>query len=122
MKKRQKRTTLRVKPGDCVLIGRPGITMPSDWFGAIVMWVGGPDILTEHTPAGGQCYRQVLDISHVRAVGSWEELRAYQRRCQELVDAEQKKVWETESALGRARDAVWAKLDEIAADVPGAAS
>ena len=110
--KRRKPAT--VKAGDVVLIGKAGIARPRHWFVANVLWADRHEILTEHQlPDSGEMQRQVLDIAYVRAVGPTRYLARYQRVCCEAVDALDRAIYDAEQALGAARDALWAKLDEL---------
>ncbi len=116
-RKRSKKQNLAV--GSLVLIGRPGISMPGDWWLAKVLWTDGTEILTEHQPPGGipERYLQVLEIEYVRAVGTISELVAFKRRCAEAVKKKQARVRRCEDTLADARKAMWHELDKIAADV-----
>lgn len=115
----KRKARVKVKAGDRVLIGTPGISLPMDWFMATVLWADADEILTQHEPPSRQPpqLRQVMSIDSVRAVGDDETLMTFRKEACEAVEAEQRKVRELESELGRARNAVWAKLDELAADV-----
>lgn len=114
-----RKAPVKVKAGDRVLIGTPGVSMPSDWFVATVLWADDYEILTQHEPPSRQprLLRQVLPIESVRAVGDGGTLAEFKKEACQAVEDEQRKVREMESELGRARDAVWAKLDELAATV-----
>jgi hypothetical protein len=111
---------LQLVAGDTVLIGTPGVSMPSHWWHATVIYVAGDEIATEHTPpSNSRPQRQFLPITDVRAVGSYAFLREFQETATKAVGDLSKGVDDATQALGRARDAVWAKLDEIAAAAPG---
>ena len=112
--KATQRAKIAVKAGDRVLIGSPGVSMPSDWFFATVLLVEGDEIATVHTcPSTQEPQRQFLPITHVRAVGSYEAMREYQKTCAESVRALRENVDEAGRALVAARDAVWARIDEF---------
>jgi hypothetical protein len=113
----RKRKTIRPVPGDCILAGAPGTTMPSDWFFAKVLWADGDDVVTEHDPPSGTKYRQILHISHVRAIGSLAELVQFKESRRVAVHRLAMRVHKAECALGAARNAVWVELDAIAANV-----
>lgn len=116
MPRKKKSIAPRVEAGTLVLLGKPGISMPSDWFMAKVLWADHEQILTEHAmPASGDPYRQVFHVSHIRGHGNVVQLNEYRRRCQRAAGDRVKRVRDLESALGVARRNVWAKLDEIAA-------
>ncbi len=117
------RPYITIATGDLVLIGAPGVSMPGDWFVATVLLVCGDEVATAHTPAGqSEPQRQFIPVTHIRAAGEYAALREYQDRCREVIGDAHKRVREAEQALGNARDAVWAKLDEIATEIPGATS
>ena len=101
-----------VKAGDLVLTGMRGITMPSDWLFCKVLLVAGNEIATEHEASGGM-QRQFQHIDRVLLVGDVPRLAAFKRNAIRAVAKLQKRVRDREHALGQARDAVWAKLDEI---------
>ena len=105
----------RVKVGDLVLIGHPRVTMPTDWFLAKVLWACTEDVAVEHTDlSGSELYRQVLTTDHVRAIGTISDLQDFKERCRTVVAKRQKRVRECERTLGRAREAVWEQIDELA--------
>lgn len=114
---RSKSTRVKVAAGDTVLIGKPGVSMPGDWFVATVLLVADDEVATVHDYAGNT-NRQFFPISHIRAVGPYPELSAFKERARIAVDEARKAVDEATEALVKARDAVWAKLDEIGASIP----
>lgn len=119
-KARNPNKALQLVPGDTVLIGAPGVSMPGHWWHATVIYVAGDEIATEHSPPGNAgLQRQFMPITHVRAVGSYAFLHDFQETARKAVEDLSKGVADAAQALGRARDAVWAKLDEIAAAEPG---
>lgn len=112
----RRKVGLSLQPGERVLVGAPGVSMPGHWFVATVLWTDGAEVLTEHGDTTGTVlYRQVLRIEDVRAVGDYVQLMTFQDRCRDEVKDLRGHVNECEAALGAARDAVWKKLDEIAA-------
>lgn len=113
------RKPVALQPGDLVLIGSPGITMPGDWFFAKVRWTEGADVLVEQYGLGGTGrFHQLHSIADVRAVGDVAFLNDFEKRCREEVRSLSEQVSACERALGAARDAVWSKLDEIGAAGP----
>jgi len=117
MARKRRRKTIRPAPGDYILVGAPGNTMPVDWFFAKVLWADGDDVVTEHEPPSGTKYRQILHISHVRAIGSLADLVQFKESSRVTVHRLAMRVHKAEGALQAARNAVWAELDEIAAKV-----
>jgi hypothetical protein len=115
-----RRKRLSILPGDRVLIGTPGISMPGDWFAAYVLWADDSEALIEHAPPcrTPPIVRQVVTFCQIRAIGRPADLVEFKERARAAVKEQQDKVRECESALTHARDAVWAKLDEIAAAKP----
>lgn len=116
--KKSKATPPDVKVGDHALIAGSRASMPGNWFMARVLWTDGAEVLIEHTPAGGTRYAQVLDITAVRAVGALHALVELQGKHRLAVRALVDKVHEAESALGAARDAVWAACDKLGVTAP----
>lgn len=115
-RKAAKAARIEVKPGDAVLISFGVASMPEDWQIARVLWADGEDVLLDrHSRSVGEDFRQVLTIDHVRAVGDVSFLIDFKERCRKAVKELSDRVHDCETALGAARAAVWAKLDEIAA-------
>lgn len=85
--------------------------MPADWFIAKVLWTDSYELLTEHVAS--RRFRQVLTIGEVVKVGAIATLTALQQEACNAVGIEQRAVREADRALGKARAAVWAKLDEL---------
>ncbi|RVD44893.1 hypothetical protein EN742_00675 [Mesorhizobium sp. M4A.F.Ca.ET.020.02.1.1] len=110
----------KMTPGMTVLLGMPGHSMPGEWWLGSVVWADGNEMLVEQQglAGAGQPYKHLTDVSYVRAIGTIAELGEIQRRCREdlkpLIDA----VTAAGEALRAARDAVYARLDEIAAAEP----
>ena len=113
-RRRPTRPSLQLKPGDLVLVGSRGC-MPWQWWMATVLWAQGGDVLTEHSPPSGGRQRQILAIEDLRAVGAHAALAAFKENCAREVKALSDRVGELEVEMGRARDAVWAKVDDIRA-------
>lgn len=115
----KKRPKIAVSVGDLALLGAAGVSMPGDWFVATVLMVFEEEIAAAHTPSGqSDPQRQFLPITHIRAVGSYSDLRAYQDKCREIIGDLRKTVDAAGDALVIARATVWAKLDEIATETP----
>jgi hypothetical protein len=111
--KRKPATGIVVAAGDLVLLGGYA-SMPGDWHLARIVWTDGENILVEHHGlAGNDRQLDVQHIGRVRAVGTIPELRDYKDRCRKETETLWREVREAENALGRARDAVWARLDEM---------
>jgi hypothetical protein len=106
--------------GMTVLLGVPGISMPSDWWIGTVLWFDKNHALVEqsHIGGGGQPYPNLLPRDHVRAIGSVHDLGEIQRRCREEFEPLTDAVREAEEELQAARDAVYVRLDEIAEAEP----
>lgn len=99
--------------GDWVLLGKPSVTLPSDWFIAKVLWFDASDVVTEHRPpSGGEPYRQVFGRSYVVASGAYLNLAHRQDEARKAVAELQAAVRDAEAALSRAREAVWERLDQ----------
>lgn len=120
MAERKKGPPLTAAPGDMILVGTSGC-MPWQWFMAKVLFVIGSEVLTEHTTPSNEIQRQLIPMSQIRAVGSLTALRDYQRRCSEETRQMSNRVSELEAELGRARAAVWSKIDEFMATAWSAA-
>jgi len=111
-----KKTTPRVdvNVGDYVLIGRSGVTMPLDWFTAVVLWVGYGEVLTHHaTPTTTEGFRQVFPFDSIIAVGTLGDLIDYREHCWRAVEDQERAVRACEADLGKARHAVWKVLDQL---------
>lgn len=114
-KRAPKAKPLAANVDDLILFGKPGITMPSDWTIAKVLWIDRAEMLVEHIPAGAtEPVRQVLEVEYIRATGSISDLTHFRNAACLQVATLSRKVRETECALGNARQAVWDKLDELA--------
>jgi hypothetical protein len=103
-----------VKPGDFVLLGGTRASYPSTWYLAQVVWIGKAGVAVERSNAQGDRWLQTCFRSEIRAVGSIAELATIQQQASDAVRKLVRDVHECESALGRARDAVFAKVDELA--------
>ncbi|WP_031248876.1 hypothetical protein, partial [Mesorhizobium sp. LNHC229A00] len=110
----------KLAPGMTVLLGMAGHSMPGEWWLGAIIWADGKEILVEQQgmAGAGQPYKHLTEISHVRAIGTIPELNEIQRRCREELRPLTNAVKAAEEALRAARDAVYARLDEIAAAEP----
>lgn len=108
------------RPGNRVLIGRRGITVPEDWYIATVLWACSDECLVER---GGRCgagpTRDLVNMQDVRAVAeSISDLLDFQHEARRLVADRRKLVEARENAAAVARSLLWKKLDEIGLGVP----
>jgi hypothetical protein len=110
----------KLKVGDVVLLGMPGVSLPGDWFIGEVVWFDADHVLVyqSHIGGGGKSFPQLHGMDYVRAIGTVEELGEIRSRVREAVAEFQKYVRSAESMLNDAREAVWARLDEFAAAEP----
>ena len=105
--------TLRPKAGEKILVACYA-SRPSEWFLATVLWAEGDEILTSHTPQSScESCHQVLNVSSVACIGSLQELIEFQRHCEREFLELGKSVSDAEAALGCAREAMWAALDDL---------
>jgi hypothetical protein len=111
-----RRPALSIKVGGYVLCGGSTASLPSDWYLGEVLWADERDVLIDRSDqTGTRHWRDVLPIESVRAVGSIAELVDIQHAAAGAVRALSQNVRECETALGTARAAVWAKVEELAA-------
>jgi hypothetical protein len=103
-----------LKAGDFVLLGGTRASYPSNWYLATVMWIGKTGVAIERSNQNGERWLQTCHRSEIRAIGTIADLCTIQRQASDAVRALVKEVHERESALGSARDAVFAKVDELA--------
>lgn len=110
----------KLEVGATVLLGTPGISMPNDWWIGEVLWFDGFHILVQqsHIGGGGQPYPNLLPLDHVRAIGTIDELCEIRRRCRDEFKALTDAVRHAEARLQEARDAVYVRLDTVAAAEP----
>ncbi|HEX2255629.1 MAG TPA: hypothetical protein VHG92_02820 [Afifellaceae bacterium] len=113
-----KRRRLALQPGDTVLLGGTRASYPWHWHYGRVVWADERDALIERGSWHGESWREVVSIHEVRAVGDIAELGRVKQLASEAVRELQKRVDEATSELGRARDALFAKLDELAEAEP----
>lgn len=106
---------LALKPGDLVMCGSYGISMPGDFFLARVLWTDGAEMLTEHEPPGGGRQRNVWSVENALAVGTISELRAFKEGARRKVAKLRAKVDAAELRLGDARRAVYDALEKMGA-------
>lgn len=113
--KAQPRITVAV--GEYAVAGGSYASMPGDWYVGTVLWTDGKDVLLHRSDlTGSQTWRQVCDIGDIRAAGTCEHVVAMKEAARKACADLSAKVYECESALGTARQAVWNRLDEIAAE------
>ena len=105
----------RPKVGDLVLYASYAAT-PAEWMLCRVLWVGEEDWLSQHQH-GGTTYRQLLDFKGIVACGDIPQLAEFRARCQDLVGDARRRIDEAAAELGRRREAMWAKLDELRGEV-----
>jgi len=114
MAKNTKLKTPNVAAGDFVLCGGTRASYPGEWYLGQVLWAGKGDALLERATQNGRTWREVIAVVEIRAVGTIEQLVTVQdearKACAELTRA----IHECTSELGRARDALFAKLDALA--------
>ncbi|RXF75053.1 hypothetical protein [Hansschlegelia zhihuaiae] len=111
---RKAKPAVALMPGDLVLIGTFGVSLPGDWFLAKVEWTDGVDVLVEqYGLSGADRFHHLHSVEAVRAVGDHDFLREAKERARVEVKELQEEVSRAESALGAARAAVWRRLDEI---------
>jgi hypothetical protein len=101
--------------GDFVLLGGTRASYPADWYLGEVLWIGNGDVLVRRDTQNGQSWRQLYSSSEIRAAGTIDDLVAIRRQASESVQDFQSKIYACESALAAARDALFRKLDELAA-------
>lgn len=114
--------TARMKPqtepkpqiGDFVLCGGTRASLPSDWFFGQVIWVGSDDVLIQRTTQNGQTWRELIHTTAIRAFGTTDDLVSIQSAARTAVKDLAQQIREAEVALGRARTALWAKVEELA--------
>jgi hypothetical protein len=114
MKRKPAKQQPSVKVGDHVLLGGTRASYPGHWYLGMVLWAGNGDLLVERYTLNGERWRQQQSIHDVRAVGPLSELVAIQNAASKEVAELVSTIGECESALGRARDALWARLEEMA--------
>ncbi|MEX2126939.1 MAG: hypothetical protein WD871_01680 [Xanthobacteraceae bacterium] len=114
-----KRRLPELKTGDFVLMGGTRASYPSGWFLGKVLWSDRRDVLIERDQScGGRVWREVYSILEVRAVGTIEQLVKVQNEAFKATLDLVREVHAAEYVLGRARDAVHAKVDELAERQP----
>jgi hypothetical protein len=105
--------TVAITVGDFVLCGGTSASYPGQWYLGEVLWVGDNDALIERSTMQGETWREVIHHSVIRAFGTISDLGLIQETARKEVFDLQKKVIETEAALGAARDALWGHLKEL---------
>lgn len=115
MAKRTKQPELPFKVGDHILYCSSSAAFPWHWIRADVLWFDGDDLMVRRYTQNGKPYNQLLSCSGVVAVGDPAELTKIQAQAADGVKELQSTVDEATSALGRARVALFARLDELAA-------
>ena len=112
--RRKKRAdVLRPAVGDKILVASYA-SRPHQWFFANVLWIDGDEVLISHEgQSKRESYRSVIDIDGVVAIGTTRELIDFAREAQAAAFELGKAVSEAEEELGRAREAMWAAIDEL---------
>jgi hypothetical protein len=116
--RKTKKPVLEIKQGDWVLLGSTRASYPGEWYVGGVLWVGHGDILVRRFATTGGEYNQLEPFEAVRAVGTHQDLVEVKKIAADGVRELRKAVSDAESALGRARDALFARLNELAAAEP----
>lgn len=112
-KKGRPRAQVPVKVGDHVLIGTNVASYPGQWICGAVLWAGPTELLIERSNGHGDRWCQLQYRSQVLAAGTIEELVRVSLEAQNAVREQRRVIFDAEAALGRARDALWAKLEEM---------
>lgn len=102
--------------GESVLVGSTRASYPLHWYYGRVLWKDARHVLIERSSMNGETWREVVRIEEIRAVGDRATLEPLRLRAFELTRELNKAVTDAESALGRARDALFAKLSELQSD------
>lgn len=102
------------KVGDMLLLGGTRASYPGEWYHGKVLWFNADEVLVQRSNQNGETYTQIHWISEVRASGDYDDLARIQNTARKGVDELRKKVSEAETALGQARDALWAHLETLA--------
>lgn len=110
----------KIEPGAVVLMGMAGVSMPGEWHIGEVVWIDAGHVLVmqQHIGGAGKPFPCLHEISYIRAIGTVSELVEIQARCREELKPLTDAVHAAERALRAARDAVYSRLDEIAAAEP----
>lgn len=114
-RKAKKAAAPKIGTGDYVLCGGSPASYPSGWYLGEVLWAGPGDLLIERSTLNGQTWRETVAVSHIRAVGTIDELVTARCWASEAVRDLTGAINEAEQALEKARAALWARLDEMAA-------
>lgn len=99
--------------GDHVLLGGTVCSWPGHWYLGTILWVGDEEILVLRCTMSGERYRELDSIYAVRAVGTITELNQIQELARKAVRDLVNEADSASSELGRRRDAVQAKLQEL---------
>jgi len=99
--------------GDHALLGGSYASWPGHWYLGTILWVGKEEVLVRRATMNGQVYVELDSIYAIRAVGNIDELNQIQETARKAVRELVRAADEAESELGRRRDAVQAKLQEL---------
>lgn len=114
MTNRKSAPQIDIKPGDWVLLGGTRASYPCNWYLGEVLCMHRGDLFIQRSNQNGETWRETTHISEVRANGTIDEIVSIKETARKAVHVLSQAAGECESALGRARDAVWQKLDELA--------
>jgi hypothetical protein len=116
MTRQQKsKPSISLTPGDYVLLGSTRASFPSHWVLGTVLWADQYDLVVRRSNQNGGTWIETAHVSEVRAEGSLEHLGLVKGAARKAVLELQRVVNDCEAALGLARDAVFKKLEELAA-------
>lgn len=106
---------ITVTVGDFVLLGSTKASYPAHWYLGEVLAIDGDALFIGRSTLNGDSRHEVSHKEDVRARGTITELVRIQRAAEEDVRQLNAAIRESESALGAARDRLFARLDELAA-------
>lgn len=106
---------LALQVGMRVLCGGTAASYPNHWYLGEVLWFDADNVVLKRCAATGQAWTQMISILEIRAFGAIAELMDVRKQAIAGVKDLQAAVDEAESALGRAREALFARLEDLCA-------